>query len=98
MASPTHRPICMLCEHFVSGLDNPRMKPTCIAFPEGIPDKIFKGGFDHREALSNETITFKRRKGVSEEDVKEWEQQSLQQEKDDLLATIEQFRANETLE
>lgn len=37
---------CVLCVHYEwsQELD----QPTCAAFPEGIPDGIFVGGFDHR--------------------------------------------------
>lgn len=33
---------CILCAHY-------QMLKECDAFPDGIPDEIFDGTFDHRE-------------------------------------------------
>lgn len=88
----------MLCEHYVPGIDNPRDKPVCIAFPEGIPDKILAGGYDHRKPLGNETITFKPAEGVTTEDVEEWDREQLEEDKADMLAVVDQFRAQEPLQ
>ena len=34
-------------------------KWTCDSFPEGIPDEIVNGGFDHREQFSSEKLLWK---------------------------------------
>lgn len=36
--------LCFACQRFQPSLDGPR----CTAFPDGIPEPIIKGGFDHR--------------------------------------------------
>lgn len=40
-------PLCTSCAHRTHGIFEDG--PTCAAFPGGIPDAIFIGGFDHRE-------------------------------------------------
>lgn len=94
---PSKRPICDLCEYYRPGLhpDNPRGVPVCRAFPEGIPDEILDGGFDHRKALDGETITFKLAQDATEEDLEEWEQEVLAQEKHRLKSVIEAFQEGE---
>lgn len=37
--------ICFACRRRQMG---PADKPVCSAFPDGIPDQIWKGGYDHR--------------------------------------------------
>lgn len=37
-------PICVYCRHYQVAAGLP-----CKAFPDGIPDKIILGGFDHRK-------------------------------------------------
>ena len=37
--------LCHSCRRFTPGWNG----PTCSAFPEGIPEQIIKGGFDHRQ-------------------------------------------------
>lgn len=37
-------PQCIECKHFKTIVDPPR----CVAFPDGIPDDIWYGDFDHR--------------------------------------------------
>ena len=40
-------PVCITCKHFIFA-DGPLM---CNAFPEGIPDKIAFGGYDHKKSF-----------------------------------------------
>ncbi len=46
-------PICQFCKRFREGKDwgDPN---TCEAFPEGIPDEIELGGFDHRKPFKGD--------------------------------------------
>jgi len=48
-------PLCTLCERLravpLSGGD---LTVGCEAFPEGIPDAIFLGGFDHRRPFEGD--------------------------------------------
>jgi hypothetical protein len=42
-----YRTVCPDCVHFVGG--EGEVAPYCTAFPEGIPDDIIRGGFDHTQ-------------------------------------------------
>ena len=92
---PRTRPICALCEYFEPGVGSETGRPSCRAFPQGIPSEILNGGYDHRQPLADETITFKLRADASEEDLEEWEQEQLETQKADILTTIDQARAQE---
>ena len=48
MSTPTV-PICEACARLRPREDGPGL--VCDAFPEGIPDAIYGGGFDHRKAF-----------------------------------------------
>lgn len=39
--------ICASCVRL--GFDDLGLSPSCAAFPDGIPDEIWAGGFDHRK-------------------------------------------------
>lgn len=41
---PTISPVCNICKHLTSAADR-----TCTAFPEGIPDVIWRGDNNHRK-------------------------------------------------
>ena len=40
-------PLCESCRHLRSGADG--FGHACDAFPDGIPDDVYPGGFDHRQ-------------------------------------------------
>ena len=40
--------LCFSCAHFRSYLETGREESSCAAFPDGIPDEIVFGGYDHR--------------------------------------------------
>ena len=42
--------LCHSCRRFTPGWNG----PTCSAFPEGIPEQIIKGGFDHRQPFTGD--------------------------------------------
>jgi hypothetical protein len=96
MTTPKAPALCFLCAHYKSGLDptNPHDHPTCLAFPDRIPERIFLGGFDHRDPLYNEPITFRPAQGVTATDVGEWEQEILEIEKRDLFALLDAVGAS----
>jgi len=90
---PRFPSLCYLCEHFVPGIDptNDRDRPVCKAFPESIPSKILDGGFDHRQPLGNESVTFKLSAEFSQTDVEEWEQDVLDIMKTEMLGVLRQI-------
>jgi hypothetical protein len=62
---PNH-PICLACSRLeidiLSG--DPNVKPTCAAFPDGIPDDIFFHDYDHRLAHPDDQgVQFQLREG-----------------------------------
>jgi hypothetical protein len=40
-----YSPVCVFCKHFFTG----KLEHTCLAFPEGIPDEIWRGDNDHKK-------------------------------------------------
>lgn len=42
-------PQCLTCIHFGSGTSEVDSPPTCAAYDEGIPDRIWWNQVDHRE-------------------------------------------------
>ena len=44
------KPLCWECKHW----SGDRADRTCKAFAEGIPQEIYFGGFDHREAFEGD--------------------------------------------
>lgn len=91
---PKARAICFLCHYYEEGTapDNESGRPRCKAFPEGIPMEIFNGGFDHREPLGDETITFRLAQNKTPEDLEAWEQDSLELQKREMLAQVDGFK------
>lgn len=95
---PRHPPICFLCTHLESERTqwSWRARPTCKAFPDGIPDEIWKGGFDHRNTYqSGEWFTFEPAEWVSELDIKSWTRIVLERERHEMLAVIRELHAFE---
>ena len=88
--------LCFLCEYYEPGTDrdNDLNIPRCRAFPEGIPDEIFNGGFDHREPLGNEAVLFRLAEGKTEEDVEAWEQEMLELDKMEMRSAIRGFQGD----
>jgi hypothetical protein len=41
-------PACFKCAHYRG---TGELGPLCAAFPFGVPDDIYYGGFDHRQAF-----------------------------------------------
>lgn len=49
MTTPSGSSICHGCSHLREATSLEDRGATCDAFPEGIPEAILQGGFDHRE-------------------------------------------------
>lgn len=47
---------CSVCVNFRSPFDSPepRSGPFCIAFPDGIPDRVFTNQLDHRQPIEGD--------------------------------------------
>ncbi len=95
---PRQPAICLLCKH----LEPDRghwywpSHPACRAFPEGIPDEILLGGFDHRKPhRPGERFLFEPADWVSEVDIASWERVVLERQKQDMLAVIQEFKSFE---
>ncbi len=43
-------PQCVDCSHFLDLIE----KPKCEAYPDGIPDEIWDGDFDHRKPFAGD--------------------------------------------
>jgi hypothetical protein len=41
-------PVCLPCKHFIFD-ENDVCKHVCKAFPDGIPDEIWRGDNDHKK-------------------------------------------------
>ncbi|HEX7099355.1 MAG TPA: hypothetical protein VF377_08930 [Acidimicrobiia bacterium] len=89
MSVPLVPPICLMCKRFKGGLGNPVGKPTCQAFPDGIPDEILYRAYDHREPYLDEEILFEKRAEVSDAQVEEWEKMALEFMKEGMLTAID---------
>lgn len=74
MPRPDFPPLCMMCERWVPGILDPDGIQRCEAFPNGIPTEIFEEYFNHTEPFApTNTILFKPRPGITQEDVDKWE-------------------------
>ena len=94
MTIPSRPALCHLCHHHKPGSDPAKrhVLQVCVAFPRQIPQSILHEGFDHRQPLYNEPVTFQPAQGVTVADVNEWEQRVLEIEKRhlfDLLDALE---------
>ncbi|ALK06176.1 hypothetical protein SAMN02910340_02083 [Methanosarcina thermophila] len=45
----TYSSICLPCKHFQREAYSETGKKTCDAFPDGIPDEIWRGNNDHKK-------------------------------------------------
>lgn len=79
-----------MCEYFVAPLDpgNDRRIAHCRAFPDGIPDEILLGGFDHRQPLGSEAVTFKLAADEDPAELEAWEQAQVEAERAKYLALL----------
>ena len=86
-----------MCAYFVGGMEpeNERGIPVCRAFPEGIPDEIMAGGFDHRQALGNETVLFKLADDEDPARLEAWERAQVENEHNKVLQLIEQTESDD---
>lgn len=58
--------VCIDCRHFQKRASNLNGKPTCRAFPAGIPDSIWLNGNKHTEKVDGDRgITYE--KGAPDE-------------------------------
>lgn len=61
-------PICLACRHLAQGsLPAASGEFRCTAFPDGIPDEIWNGGFDHRREFEGDRgVRFELEQGEEE--------------------------------
>jgi hypothetical protein len=45
---------CALCTHFRSPIGTDRAGPSCAAFPDGIPDRVYRNRLDHRQPIDGD--------------------------------------------
>lgn len=57
--------LCSYCQRFQPD----PLRPTCEAFPNGIPDEILQGEHDHRQPFEGEEILFLPRADAPADDV-----------------------------
>jgi len=50
--------LCISCVHFHRNGDAAGRGASCAAFPEGVPQDILFGAFDHRRQYGEETMLF----------------------------------------
>lgn len=91
MSLPTIPPICFMCKHLIENDQWTEGNPRCAAFPEGIPDEIWLNGYDHRNPLGDERVTFQLAEGISDEQLEQWNQIALNQVKGEALGALDQF-------
>lgn len=49
-----NRPVCEDCFYYDIEASDKADRPVCIAFPKGIPDKIWEDGHKHRRPLGDQ--------------------------------------------
>lgn len=72
MSVPIFPPLCMLCDLWQAGIDDPDQIQRCKAFPDGIPTEIWDELYDHRKPLADEQFTFEPRGDVEPSQVEAW--------------------------